>query len=219
MNYTFFFDDYLYDLLLKAKKEKKIKDFKTWNQPPLEIELESLNKLDAVHQGIEEYYEKRSDGFELEWWCDKEKSIGGKMNLAETKYLFADMKEYYDEEILSIHGEDLKYFQPFDYCSNESRCGFIIRPNSIEKSMYYKSIDDYELDYLDLDYYGYTQMAIEARVFYNWQVVLLYYMNGVGIGSVETETFKTEMPKIFPDWTWENFIAKFESLRLSNKNK
>ncbi|WP_336732808.1 hypothetical protein [Chryseobacterium sp. VD8] len=44
-------------------------------------------------------------------------------------------------------------------------------------------------------------------------------MDGIGIGSVETETFKTEMPKIFPDWTWENFIAKFESLRLSNKNK
>lgn len=141
------------------------------------------------------------------------------MSLAETKYLFADMKEYYDEEILSAHGEDLKYFQPFDYCSNESRCGFLIRPDSIEKSMYYKSIDDYELDYLDLDYYGYTQMAIEARVFYDWQAVLLYYMNGVGIGSVETETFKTEMPKIFPDWTWENFIAKFESLRLSNKDK
>lgn len=46
-----------------------------------------------------------------------------------------------------------------------------------------------------------------------------YYMDGIGIDSVETETFKTEMPKIFPDWTWENFIAKFESLRLSNKNK
>lgn len=62
-------------------------------------------------------------------------------------------------------------------------------------------------------------MAIEARVFYNWQVVLLFYMNGVGIGLVETEIFKTEMPKIFPDWTWENFIAKFESLRVSNKKK
>ncbi|THF53038.1 hypothetical protein E6C50_02185 [Flavobacterium supellecticarium] len=219
MGYTFFFDDYLDDLLLKAKKEKKIKDFKTWNHLPMEIELESLNKLDAVHQGIKEYYEKRSDGFELEWWSNKEKSLGGKMNLAETEYLFADMKAYYDEEILSVHGEDLQYFQPFDYCSNESRCGFIIRPDSIEKSMYYKSVDDYELDYLDLDYHGYTQMAIEARVFYDWQVVLLYYMNGVGIGSVETETFKTEMPKIFPDWTWENFIAKFESLRLSNKEK
>jgi ribosomal protein L31E len=27
------------------------------------------------------------------------------------------------------------------------------------------------------------------------------------------ETFKTEMPKIFLDWTLDNFIAKFESLR------
>ncbi|MCS4300847.1 hypothetical protein [Chryseobacterium sp. BIGb0232] len=81
------------------------------------------------------------------------------------------------------------------------------------------SVSNYELNNLDLDYNGYTQMAFEARVFNHWQRVLLYWMNGEGIGSAETEAFKTEMPKIFPDWTWENFIAKFESLRLSNKNK
>jgi len=79
------------------------------------------------------------------------------------------------------------------------------------------SISDYQLCNLDLDYEGYTQMALEGRVFNHWQQVLLYYMGDVDTGGSETETFKTEMPRIFPDWKWENFIARFESVRLSNR--
>ena len=146
----------------------------------------------------------------------KKKGIGGKIKLVETKYLFSE-----ENYILYDEGddEDLKYFRPLDYPTPETYVGFIIKPDVIYKSLYYMSVSNYELNNLDLDYEGYTQMAVESRVFNHWQRVLLYYMNGEGIGSVETETFKTEMPKIFPDWTWENFIAKFESLRLSNKNK
>lgn len=213
MNYTFFFDDNIFDLLLKAKEEKKIKNFDIRTKPSLKVELEDLNRLDIIHKGIKRFYEKRGNGFELEWWANEEKGIRGKIQFAQTKYLFAEDNNMYDAE----DAEDLKYFRPLDYPTPESYVGFIITPDTIYKSLYYMSISDYELNNLDLDYEGYTQMAVEARVFNHWQRVLLYYMDGEGIGSVETETFKTEMPKIFPDWTWENFIAKFESLRLSNK--
>lgn len=213
MTYTFFFDDDLDDLLSEAKSAKKIKNFESWNQPSLKVELENLIRIDFVHHGIKEYYEKRSDGFELVWWSNKEKGIGGKIQLAQTKYLFAEDNGIYGEG----DGEDLKYFRPLDYPSPETYVGFIIKPDTIYKSLYYMSVSNYELNNLDLDYNGYTQMAVEARVFNHWQLVLLHYMDGKGIGSVETESFKTEMPKIFPNWTWENFIARFESLRLSNK--
>ncbi|REC39951.1 hypothetical protein [Chryseobacterium sp. 5_R23647] len=216
MNYTFFFDDDLFDLLSVAKEDKKIKNFESWNNSSLKVKLEDLNRLDIVHNGIKQYYEKRSDGYEFEWYSDKEKGIGGKMKLAETKYLFSEENYIlYDEE----DAEDLKYFRPLDYPTAETCVGFIIKPDVIYKSLYYMSVSNYELHNLDLDYDGYTQMAVEARVFNHWQLVLLHYMDGGGIGYVETETFKTEMPKIFPDWTWEGFIAKFEDLRLSKRNK
>ncbi|MDN4013700.1 hypothetical protein QX233_14575 [Chryseobacterium gambrini] len=215
MNYTFFFDDDIFDSLIKAKEQKKIKYFDIRTKPSLKVVLEDLNRLDIIHKGIKRFYEKRGDGFELEWWANEKKGIGGKIQFAQTKYLFSEDNNLYDEE----DEEDLKYFRPLDYPTPESYVGFIITPDTIDESLYYMSISDYELNDLDLDYEGYTQMAVEARVFNHWQLVLLYYMDGEGIGLVETETFKTEMPKIFPDWTWENFIAKFESLRLSNKNK
>jgi hypothetical protein len=139
------------------------------------------------------------------------------MQLAETKYLFKDPEwlGFYDYD--TDKDADIRFFYPFDYPSPESYVGFVIRPEVIHPSVYYLSIGDYELKNLDLDFDGYTKMAVESRVFNHWQVVLLYYMGSISIGSSETETFKTEMPKIFPSWAWENFIEKFESLRLSNK--
>ena len=82
------------------------------------------------------------------------------------------------------------------------------------QSVYYLHGDN-ELSNLDLDFHGYTEMAYEARVFNYWQRVLLEYTKGNS--SEITEAFKTEMPQIFPDWRWESFIEKFESLRISKR--
>lgn len=192
----------------KAKSNRKV-------PASLKTDLPELSQLDAVHKGVEDFYRNVSDGYSFEWWRDEENGIGGKLRFSSSKYLFENSGLYDGEG----GDEELQYFRPLDYPTPESYVGFIIKPDTIYKSLYYMSISDYELNNLDLDYDGYTQMAVESRVFNHWQRVLLYYMDGEGIGSVETEIFKTEMPKIFPDWTWENFITEFESLRLSNKKK
>jgi len=207
------FNIYLESCTIQPKKDGKIKEKQSRVPSILKTDLPQLSLLDKIHIGIEDFYKNEADGYSFEWWSDKENGIGGKLRFSSSKYLFVDAGLYDGE------GDDeLQYFHPLDYPTPESFVGFIIMPDdTIYESLYYMSISDYELNNLDLDYEGYTQMAVEARVFNHWQRVLLYYMDGEGIGSVETETFKTEMPKIFPDWTWENFIAKFESLRLSNK--
>ncbi|WP_118976781.1 hypothetical protein [Taibaiella koreensis] len=209
-----YFGDFLYDSLLEAQEDfGTIEEVDSDGNLGVKMDLPALTRLDTVHKGIEEFYRKRNNGWEKSWEKAKNGNIGGYMRLTETKYLFAEDNGIYGEG----DEEDLKYFRPLDYPSPETYVGFIIKPDIIYKSLYYMSVSNYELNNLDLDYNGYTQMAFEARIFNHWQLVLLYYMDGTGIGSVETETFKTEMPKIFPGWTWENFIAKFESFRLSNK--
>ncbi|MFP9114356.1 hypothetical protein ACLI1A_10465 [Flavobacterium sp. RHBU_3] len=212
-----FFDDPLIEVLLIARdKQKTIGEIKFHYGSTLKEILTVLNSLDGIHIGIKEFYSEITDGFELNWKKDKNGFIGGNIQLATTKYLFADPESFglYDEA--TAENADIRFFHPLDYPSPESYVGFVIRPDSIYKSVYYVSISDYQLYNLDLDFNGYTQMAVEARVFNHWQKVLLYYMGVSETGVSETETFKTEMPKIFPDWTWENFIAKFENLRLSN---
>lgn len=210
------YDEILIESLLKARDElKSIVEVKYRYDATLKKDLPEMDYLDMVHKGIKKFYNEVTDGFEVTWKKDSNSFIGGKMKLAETKYLFAENNGIYDEG----DAEDLKYFRPLDYPTPETYVGFIIKPEVIYNSLYYMSVSNYEVTNLDLDYEGYTQMAVEARVFNHWQLVLLHYMDGEGIGSVETETFKTEMPKIFPDWTWESFIATFERLRLSNRSK
>ncbi len=205
------FNVYLIYNVNQAKKKGKIAEDDRTVPPILETDIPALTRLDAVHNGIEDFYRNVADGYGFEWWADRENSIGGKLQFVSTEYLFSDSTFYEEGD-----NEELKYFHPLDHPTPEISIGFIIKPDTIYRSMYYLTID-YELYDLDLDYEGYTQMAIESRVFNYWQKVLLYYMGEMSTGSFETERFKTEMPKIFPDWTWENFIDKFESLRLSNK--
>ena len=206
------FNAYLQHYLLNAKKQDKVNYLEYGARGFLGKELPELRNLNTVHDGIEDFYNNISDGYEFEWWADREDGIGGKLEFASTEYLFDD-PGLYDEG----DDEDLQYFRPLDYPTPETYAGFIIKPDTIYPSLFYMSVSDYQLYNLDLDYEGYTQMALDARVFNHWQKVLLYYMGDVDTGRSETETFKTDMPKIFPDWTWENFIARFESLRLSKR--
>lgn len=211
-----YFTDLLEEGLLETQHYSKTIEFIDGDgNIPLESGLPELTRLDAVHPGINDFYMKVNDGWSMKWETEKYSSIGGNIQLAETKHLFAGPKGngiYFDE---TQEGNELQYFHPLDFPTPESYVGFIIKPDTIYKSVYYMSVSDNALRNLDLDFQGYTQMVLESRVFYYWQLVLLNYMNGKG--GEETETFKAEMPKIFPDWTWENFIAKFESLRLSKR--
>ena len=212
------FDEILIDKTLEAKEDyKSILEVNYEYGLPLEGVSKQLDKLNEVQIGIVDFYKNITDGFELNWSKDKKRIIGGSIELVKAEYLFKDQKEFglYDDDTVK-ENDNIQYFQPFDICSSESEVGFIIKPDNIYKSVFYHEAGESELHSLDLDYNGYTIMAIEARVFDYWQLVLLHY-NGSSMGSAETKVFKEEMPKLFPGWTWKEFIEKYENLRLSKQ--
>ncbi len=45
-------------------------------------------------------------------------------------------------------------------------------------------------------------------------ILLLLYGEKYDFSTVDK--FKTHMPILFPDWTWEGFVQKFEEVRLRN---
>ncbi|KMQ70289.1 hypothetical protein [Chryseobacterium koreense] len=211
---TLFFDEPLIESLLDARDQQKtIVETKYAFNTILKDDFPELNRLENIHPSIKEFYNEIADGFQLNW--KKDENSFGFIQLAEMKHLLAGANGngiYFNEDL--PQDTDIRFFHPLDLPTPETYVGFIIKPDTIYQSVYYLHGDN-ELSNLDLDFHGYTEMAYEARVFNYWQLVLLEYMNGKN--SEITETFKTEMPQIFPDWTWENFIEKFESLRLSNK--
>ena len=72
------------------------------------------------------------------------------------------------------------------------------------------------LSSLDLDFEGYVTMMCESRAYKNWPYILLNIQDDELDGALIT-SFKEDMSKIFSDWTWEKFIEKYESLRLSKQ--
>jgi hypothetical protein len=61
---------------------------------------------------------------------------------------------------------------------------------------------------------GYIQLLYMARGFGYWQQTLLW-LQGNPEGNPNTvEEFKTYMPKVFPDFKWEEFVALYEKVKL-----
>lgn len=210
------FTDLIYEALIIANEEfKTIEELQSNGNSTFKEESSELSRLDSVHSGIEHYFRKINNGWSKSWKKEKNGNIGGNIQLAELRHLLAGANGngiYFNEDL--PQDADIRFFHPLDFPTPETYVGFIIKPENIYSSVYYLHGDN-ELNNLDLDFHGYTEMAFEARIFNSWQRVLLEYMNGSS--SAITETFKTEMPQIFPDWTWGNFITKFESLRISKK--
>ena len=111
--------------------------------------------------------------------------------------------------------ELLEFFKPFDLVTDEAECGFLHRPGFSSAAIYYHRIGRPQLYNLDLDFSGYLEMALAARVYYYWPKVLLDIQSGEE--SPETLDFKHNMPLVFPDFSWEGFVEKYQSLRLSIK--
>ena len=210
------FTDRLDEALLEAQHSNKtIVSIDGDGNIPYEGNSPELNRLDSIHPGIEAFFKTVNNGYATNWKKDNDSFIGGNIQLAELRHLLAGTHGngiYFNEDL--PQDADIRFFHPLDFPTPETYGGFIIKPDEIYQSVYYLHGDN-ELSNLDLDFHGYTEMAFEARVFTYWQRVLLEYMNGSS--SEIMEIFKAEMPQIFPDWSWENFITTFESLRISKR--
>jgi|GEM_PF-1812886 len=216
-----YFIDYLEENLRKFEKLGTINELSTIFELPLEETSKFDERLKATSISLFEVYTVIANGFGLTWSKDKDSKqyIGGQLKFITIGQLTLSINEFYD---LGLTDEDftknpkLKHYHILDQCTPETSCGFLIKPEGIDSTLYYAN-SDMELFPLDLDYHGYTEMAVEAKVFYYWQLVLLHYNGTTELGKSETETFKKHMPELFPDFSWEKFIEKYENLRLSNK--
>ncbi len=210
------FDVYLSYYIGVSQDNKLIKKVSSKGHMTLDKELEDFNRLNLTHSGLRKFYTERVDGFKMNW-LDSSGSVTGNLEFLPAEEIIRDWKKTLlvdDNDIEENH--DIQYFQPFDLLAPEAQCGFVITPEKVYHSVYYHDAGESELHSLDLDFNGYCEMAVEARIFSYWQRVLLF-LQGNSIGEARTELFKEQMPIIFPDFVWENFVEKYESLRLSNK--
>ncbi len=170
-------------------------------------------KKRKIDKNLIDIYTEISNGFEIDWYNDKKRVVGGKMHFLEMKYVLQNWEgRLYDEKDVQ-ENDMIQYYKPFDLISEAFSCGFLITPDFVSRSIYCHNAPDPETYDLDIDFDGYMEMAKEARIFYYWPKILLDIQDGKE--SSEMTSFKIEMPKVFEDFNWGKFIEKYNSLRLS----
>lgn len=149
-----------------------------------------------------EFYEI-SDGFQMEWKADQDKDEVGRIRIQRLNYFLGGLKL----ENLEMSSDDSLYnFHPLDLLSDEAHCGVFIT-DKIEDRMYFHMQGEDELHELQISFKSYMNLANEARGYFYWQKYLLEILSGES--NPESENFKKNMPKLFPDFSLDAFTEKF----------
>jgi hypothetical protein len=134
----------------------------------------------------------------------------GNINILTIAEIFDDWKGhvYFDDTPLD---SELRDFKIVDYFLDEYACG-VYWGTKKDLTFHYGPMNGSKPKSLYLDINGYIEMMILSRGFLHWQMAITDILYGDGLANVDE--FKEEMPKLFPGWTWEGFVQKFEEVRL-----
>lgn len=210
--FIFELENNLYDI--QEENPQLIKEVNSRSNNPLEEPLltKVTEELKLDTNFIELY--RSYNGLKIDWAADDERTITGRMHFLSMEEITKSWEGYLYEDDEVAANADIRFFHPFDLISEEAQCGIIIDPNSDIKSIFYNYSGEMEIYSLDIDFKGYLEMALDAKVFFYWPKVLLDIKNEEE--SEEAKKFKEEMPKIFKDFNYNQFVDKYNSLRLSN---
>ena len=195
-----------------TKNLGKLKSYTDRYYLPIEESMFQTKQISFIDNDIIEFY-KTSNGFNLSWKVDLENGIGGNMRLLKLEDILYD-RDLSENQVIE-ENKLIRNFHPIDLFSPEAQCGIMIGLDYQDNEIYLNYSPMIELYGLDLDFIGYMQMAIEAKVYFHWQSVLLDLQKEEE--SLLTKNFKQNMPNIFPEFNWNQFVNKYESLRLSKK--
>jgi hypothetical protein len=173
-------------------------------------EMDFVKSLDLPNQ----FYEDRDLfwGYKLKWKTNHgcEFYANGSINILEIPQIFGDW-----EGITFLPStpsdSDLRDFKIVDYYLSEYACG-IFWGNRMDLIFHKAELDGSKPLSLDLDVTGYIEMFIASKGYIQWQTAIEFILYGTEKSNVDD--FKAHMPILFPDWTWEAFVQKFEEVRL-----
>ena len=182
---------------------------------PLDHGILTEHDLLNMDKTLMQCYSDIANGFYYKWTAIHDSNITGQMEFLKMKQVLRDWKDnlYYEEDV--EQNDLIQYYKPFDLISETFSCGFLLTPDFVSKTIYCHNAPYPETYSLDVDFSGYMIMAKEALIFQYWPQVLLDIQSGEE--STETILFKEHMSKLKDDFSWDAFVEKYQSLRLSNQ--
>ena len=201
----------IYDkIILTISNNKLIYLDNTYSNP--ETELTDDNRILLKDIALINFY------LVNEWWKvfwkskpDNEIKYEGSINFMPLEQVLY----HWDEEFGgNSWSPEMKGFKPLDMFYESAGCvGFFIDRED-KKGLYLYKFDG-ETQALDIDFEGYLKLLGMSKGYGWWQNSLIEIATGISQPNVKA--FKEEMPKIFTNFSWDEFCELYESLRLSKK--
>jgi len=189
-------------------KQLKFKDLTAL--PSGETELAFLkDHATEISAAILDFYSQLKS-YNLKWESKIKlpEKILGQVKIIEPANALGDWKEivYFEDD------SPLKHFKILDQFISEACCGFYTRQSKTgsPELIYYYDFSNEPVS-LQLTIEEYIVMMMEARGFLYWQRVLKDHLTGES--SPHTYLMKQDMNKIFPEFSYDSFITKFDTLR------
>lgn len=178
---------------------------------------------DLIPQSLCAFYLNILNGYKFTWIFDEEANQIGSIDIWPVENLFNE------KNLIKVEGEEVMVnmqagrvekmnltgvFRIVDYFAAEAQVGYFT-DSSLNFSMFFVD-SDHEFWALHLDFFGYFQLACEARGFEYWQRAILFHDFNNSYHEDGHDNFIESMPEIFPDFKIEAFFALYNSLKLKS---
>lgn len=197
-------------LKLYDAEDQKLINFETWFNNPF-VPTSDVENYHLPASFLQVY--QKSNGMRIQWKATNIEQAYGRMEFLEMEAVLSSWEDsVYEPGDLELN-EMLEFFHPFDQVSPEILCGFMITLDETYESIYLNVSGETDTPFLDLNFDGYVSMLYESRAYKNWPIILLNISDN-DLDSPLIRDFKSDMPALFPDFDWDRYVARYQSLRL-----
>ena len=179
-------------------------------------------------KSLYDYY-RSCDYIFFKWKPKKVMSKGaGSVELIDLKVFLMGKEDYHPDEYVLYGFENVEWtfynkngrekfsnlngqFRVIDRFCAEGAIGFVEKDGEIDDILHYYGME-YELYSLNINFEGYFKLLCASYGYLYWQRVITYLE--YGLGKVEHDNFKENMPKLFPTFSYDKFIELYELLKI-----
>ncbi len=120
---------------------------------------------------------------------------------------------FHGEETTDLVNNGKGQFRVLDRLASKAVTGYLELEGKDKNDTMYLHDPDGKCYSLNVDFEGYFELLCASYGFQNWQYAVLF--KEYGVGEAFHNDFKESMPLLFPDFSYEEFIKLYESLKLN----
>lgn len=198
------------DLISELKNNTRLRDVST--QRPLRLKKKEREIVKKVTPSSIFDFHQEMNGLSIEWAIEgEEPDVKGAVKILSLQKILQDWREvvYFD---FTPEQERVRNFHPIDFFIDEACAGaFLNESGEQDVSLYLYSFEG-EPTSLDLDISGYIQMLVASKGFLYWQYAVIEILEGRE--NPVSKRFKEWMPKLFPSFSWQEYVQKYNQLKI-----